>query len=331
MQRGLVGSEMCIRDRVSTQSTWERIYWMLYFTLKTLFTSAGSKDRDLTEISSLYKENKEVSKKLSKMMIEELEASGYWHWALFIWLLEPDPTQYLSEIGALIQRHIDQIIKEQTLEDFLISKLKIPHCLIEKAKGIFYLSERNYSQALKCFEEAEEWNAAHEVLCEHIAPSLIFSKEISVSSLTLLKMILTKLSTHKHLIPNWPFKGQILHRFFGLLMEKQSLPSANPLNQMCDIFREIKAIGILIEGCPSCPFLEEISKRLKKMSWKLQKAYYQDVEKIPAISPIPIQCLQGSPSQEQEILEDRLLYLMDSFSCNVMEEQLQQFYANKLT
>eukprot|EP00831_Metopus_contortus_P016865 TRINITY_DN17103_c0_g1_i1.p1 TRINITY_DN17103_c0_g1~~TRINITY_DN17103_c0_g1_i1.p1 ORF type:complete len:177 (+),score=37.20 TRINITY_DN17103_c0_g1_i1:172-702(+) len=30
MQRGLVGSEMCIRDRVSTQSTWDRTLTSLY-------------------------------------------------------------------------------------------------------------------------------------------------------------------------------------------------------------------------------------------------------------------------------------------------------------
>eukprot|EP00831_Metopus_contortus_P079453 TRINITY_DN7905_c0_g1_i1.p1 TRINITY_DN7905_c0_g1~~TRINITY_DN7905_c0_g1_i1.p1 ORF type:complete len:238 (+),score=38.62 TRINITY_DN7905_c0_g1_i1:99-812(+) len=72
MQRGLVGSEMCIRDRVSTQSTWD------YDSLKTKVRQLEDKFKELTGISLTNVQNieKEIKKFIHPGMMKSATNRG---------------------------------------------------------------------------------------------------------------------------------------------------------------------------------------------------------------------------------------------------------------
>ena len=203
-----------------------RLAWMLYGTLRQLLNAKGSCSHDVEQLKRQWKDDPSTFARLTAHMIAELETTGHWHWAILVWLLSRDlyPAAVIVKgVEAILLRNIQDVILEEEANEggsakgnVLLSKLRLPEQIVNKAKGMYYRYKGQWTRAIKCFEEAEEWALTHTLLWEHVAPCIVINKGLSFNAFTLSKMLLSKLEVHSSKIPDWAYRGAVLHKYLSL-------------------------------------------------------------------------------------------------------------------
>lgn len=110
---------------------------------------------------------------------QQLENHGLWQWAIYILLHLRERSRREATIRALLVRHIEIDFEAEyiKLENFIVDKLGIPETWIYFAKAVRAGSQRRFDDQAKFLLAAKEWNLAHEVVMEHIAPNAILNGE----------------------------------------------------------------------------------------------------------------------------------------------------------
>jgi hypothetical protein len=299
-----------------------------------MITSIGHGSyNDIMEVRASWRESKELCSKLAIKTATEFEMQGFWQWAIFILLLSKDfmtDAQIHQSIEAILVRNSQNLSKDK--ESFLIDRLRIPEKLIKKCKGFYCMSKKDWPNAIKFLSESEEWNLTHEILYEHIIPTIIISKETSLTAKSLLRMILNKLQLHSSHIKDWHSKGEIVYRYL-LIKDKARRKSlqSREMGLKTELFKEIKEIGFKIKDKGMCNKEEAVRTRIRqkllKYSWVIQKDFYvaadSESQKITVPVPLSSLCCQGN-KEVSRVDEDSIDLLVDYVNSSRMKKNSQR-------
>lgn len=117
---------------------------------------------------------------------DQLENYGLWHWAIYILLHIRERTRREAAIKGILLRHIEIDFESEyiKLENFIVDKLGIPETWIYYAKAVRAGCQRRFDDQAKFLLHAKEWNLAHEVIVNHIAPDAILNGKEMFKNLT---------------------------------------------------------------------------------------------------------------------------------------------------
>ncbi len=212
------------------------VIWLIYQTVRTVLRAGRTaSSADLAEVQSVWKENPEFTRTINAKMATELESLGHWEWAVLVWLMGKDlysASTITRQIEELIVRNCEELVRDGDMknttsdkERLLVERLRIPISIVKKAKGLYYMGRREWARAIKCLEEAGEWDLTHRLLWENVAPCIVLRSEVSSRAPPLVKAILSTLATHRSEIFHWDYRGSILNRYLGLFVRTHSEPS----------------------------------------------------------------------------------------------------------
>ncbi|XP_043261339.1 nuclear pore complex protein Nup98-Nup96 isoform X2 [Colletes gigas] len=179
----------------------------------------------------------------------QLEAHGLWHWAVFVMLhLKGDSEKRKTAVMNLLERHVEiddddildyneeeQLSKEgheklskrkqeqhvrEEREKFLREELGIPSIWIHQAKAVKSYVAKRYDKAASYYIEAEQWNAAHEIIIEYLAADAIINENYEY-----LRDLLKPLNPPEcsGTISGWACQGQLLWEYMDITMDIESL------------------------------------------------------------------------------------------------------------
>ena len=293
----------------TSNHTEPRLLWLLYYTLRVMLGGKNTYTRDLLELKKNWYEDIELAVILTNKAIKELEAQGYWHWAILIYLISYNiysSSTIIKEIEGLLERNVGDLIKysdENVKEELLINGFKIPLSMINKAKGVYYLRNRQWTNAIQCLEQAEDWEAVHKILWEYIMPCMLIKKGLPITSISLVKTLLTTLSVHKRFIPDWNNKGLKLQRYFEIA---DRIKVNDPI-----VLNEIRILLRSFEEELKLSITEvKMIEKLKRMAVKIQRniTKYNEVRGVPLSINVKLSTGRGIDKEMLENELDLILY-----------------------
>ena len=112
-----------------------------------------------------------------------LEASGQWHWAVFVLLFISDEYRRSNEVKSLLGRHIavgdeesiDAMYKSR--ESFILEQLKVPIKWLYEAKATKARSLKLIDEEAWYLLKAGDYNRAHTLVIDTIAPNAIINED----------------------------------------------------------------------------------------------------------------------------------------------------------
>uniref|UniRef100_A0A7G3ALA0 Nuclear pore complex protein Nup98-Nup96 n=1 Tax=Lutzomyia longipalpis TaxID=7200 RepID=A0A7G3ALA0_LUTLO len=183
-----------------------RLSWLLLQTLATLGYHHCSEKSEC---------------QLHTSFASQLENYGMWHWAVFVLLHIRNRERREICVQQMLYRYItlpDEGDEEyMAKERFVIEQLHIPVTWIFWAKAVRAGSMNQYHEQAEFLIKAKQWNSAHEVIMNHIAPDAVINDNIPY-----LKELLGKLTETKKIM-NWRNQGQIIHDFIDMNEKFESL------------------------------------------------------------------------------------------------------------
>eukprot|EP00831_Metopus_contortus_P023630 TRINITY_DN20816_c0_g1_i4.p1 TRINITY_DN20816_c0_g1~~TRINITY_DN20816_c0_g1_i4.p1 ORF type:complete len:146 (-),score=43.45 TRINITY_DN20816_c0_g1_i4:15-452(-) len=139
MQRGLVGSEMCIRDRVSTQSTWAKTMAQALAVNKSLcyfdFTYNNIHDDGLSRLG----ESLDINATLLKLKLFGHNYFGQEALDLFFKLQDKKPTGWVDFQVYIVDDHFDPVsYTHLTLPTILLVQISVVAVSLKKKQPSTY-------------------------------------------------------------------------------------------------------------------------------------------------------------------------------------------------
>eukprot|EP01022_Parablepharisma_sp_SALTPOND_P026498 TRINITY_DN64274_c2_g1_i1.p1 TRINITY_DN64274_c2_g1~~TRINITY_DN64274_c2_g1_i1.p1 ORF type:complete len:1466 (+),score=190.33 TRINITY_DN64274_c2_g1_i1:1864-6261(+) len=321
-----------------------RLVWLIYYTLKTLLKSKGTACTvDLLETRTGWKMNKTFEMDITNKTMGEFEGLGFWHWAILVCLMSKDvysPEVISQKIESIISRNIEDLIKNgdylntiSSKELLLTETLQIPHSIIKRAKGIYYMTIQDWPKAIKCLEEAQEWSLTHKLFWENVAPCIVSKKGIPATALAVVKTILSTLYVHNKLIPDWPQRGMILQKYLDIISKgkAEGKDTKKQAELMEDIKRLLQIIGDDKRPSKDEAVIGKIVERLKRIAGKIQKSYHEQIkrqevdEEMKEIVPIPFKGRGAVRGVDRKILEEEIthmIYRASKSRSQIMEQQI---------
>jgi len=292
-----------------------KVVWLVYYMLRVLFSSKELRcGKDLVEIRAGWKENKLFGMRLTNKVAEELELLGYWHWAVLVYLLSKDiyqPKVILKQVELIISRNAQSLNNSVQL---LIDVLKVPCSIINRAKGLYFMNEKKWTEAIRYLEEAGEWSLTHKILWEHIAPGFISSKgKISAIAIAAMKDLLSTLYEHRREIPEWRSRGQILKLYLEILAKRKAETREEAF--YVEMIEKIKGLLQLIENESNNEYIiGKIVDKLRILANRIQSEYYElnkNNRALKKIVPIPLEVRESANTAVNEkILESGILKMI---------------------
>ncbi|XP_046478891.1 nuclear pore complex protein Nup98-Nup96 isoform X1 [Neodiprion pinetum] len=156
----------------------------------------------------------------------QLETYGLWHWAIFVVLHLEDTGRRRSAVVDLLSRHVelDERSDYMKREEFLREELGIPSMWINKAKAIKAGAMKRYGEAAWYLIHGEQWNAAHELIIEHLAADAIINENLDYLNSLLSPLVPTECSST---INGWAHRGQLLWDYMLINEEIEALLAGN--------------------------------------------------------------------------------------------------------
>nr|XP_045624502.1 nuclear pore complex protein Nup98-Nup96-like isoform X1 [Procambarus clarkii]XP_045624503.1 nuclear pore complex protein Nup98-Nup96-like isoform X1 [Procambarus clarkii]XP_045624504.1 nuclear pore complex protein Nup98-Nup96-like isoform X1 [Procambarus clarkii]XP_045624506.1 nuclear pore complex protein Nup98-Nup96-like isoform X1 [Procambarus clarkii]XP_045624507.1 nuclear pore complex protein Nup98-Nup96-like isoform X1 [Procambarus clarkii]XP_045624508.1 nuclear pore complex protein N len=127
--------------------------------------------------------SRQLSASLHLSMAALMESAGQWHWAIFVLLNINEEERRRKEVRELLQRHVavgeenESNPKYAMQEDFVISKLSIPKKWIHQAKATKARSLNMVDEEAWYLLKAGEYNRAHMLIVDTIAPNSIINED----------------------------------------------------------------------------------------------------------------------------------------------------------
>uniref|UniRef100_A0A1B0D922 Nuclear pore complex protein Nup98-Nup96 n=1 Tax=Phlebotomus papatasi TaxID=29031 RepID=A0A1B0D922_PHLPP len=187
-----------------------RLSWLLLQTLDTLGYHHCSEKSEC---------------QLHTSFASQLENYGMWHWAIFVLLHIRNRERREISVQQILFRYIRLSEEEEGFADeeyeakerFVIENLHVPVTWICWAKAVRAGSMKRYQEQAEFLIRAKQWNLAHEIIMNHIAPDAVINDNIPY-----LKELLKSLKETKKIL-NWRNQGQILYDFIDMNEKFESL------------------------------------------------------------------------------------------------------------
>lgn len=147
-----------------------------------------------------------ASSQLTIGFAAQLESCGLWQWAVFVYLHLNASISFIRKVVQdIIGRHVGLEFDERS-ELFLMTHLGIPKEWIEEARATKALHSFVPKLQAVSLIAAGDYDLAHEVICDQLAPEAILSETYDE-----LEKLLTPLASPDHscTINNWALKGKI--------------------------------------------------------------------------------------------------------------------------
>lgn len=145
-----------------------RLSWLLYQVLQSLGYQHCS------ERGSMH---------LHTSFASQLENYGLWEWAIFVLMHIENESQRELCIQQMLYKYIkidDSSMEYVRKEQFIETRLGIPMKWIFWAKAVNAGALNNYHQQAEYLLFAEQWNEAHKVIMQHLAPDAIINGKLFV-------------------------------------------------------------------------------------------------------------------------------------------------------
>lgn len=158
----------------------------------------------------------------------QLEAFGLWHWAVFVLLHLHDRARRQTAVTDMLQRHVDvdDVPEYVEREQFLREELGIPSAWIHRAKAIKSHVTKRYGEAAWYYIQAEEWNAAHDIIIEHLAADAIINENYEYLRSLLGPLVPNECSGT---ISGWMHQGQLLWDYMEITVDIEGLLHSSDL------------------------------------------------------------------------------------------------------
>uniref|UniRef100_A0A182N4M8 Nuclear pore complex protein Nup98-Nup96 n=1 Tax=Anopheles dirus TaxID=7168 RepID=A0A182N4M8_9DIPT len=255
----------------------------------------------------------------------QLESHGLWQWAVYVLLHLNDQARRELSIQQLLYRHIQLVAEDgdtdamvasengsddaetsrqdyMARERFIVDELGIPERWIYWAKAVRAGAVFDYQQQAHYLLLAKQWNLAHEVILQHLAPEYVMNDKIAQ-----LKGMLDSIEDTKQ-ISNWPSKGQILFDFIELNEEfeliknamdedliEQRLERLKPkLSDLCSVIK--------LFPCPTPKHTLLQSEIAQRLAY-LIRTYFADDPQISG-SALLRGALERLPLPEEQVIEE---------------------------
>uniref|UniRef100_A0A182QPM2 Nuclear pore complex protein Nup98-Nup96 n=1 Tax=Anopheles farauti TaxID=69004 RepID=A0A182QPM2_9DIPT len=258
----------------------------------------------------------------------QLESHGLWQWAIYVLLHLNDQARRELSIQQLLYRHIQLVGEDDgsgddrrmasesgsddlesnhqhnyiARERFIVEELGIPERWIYWAKAVRAGAIFDYPQQAHYLLRAKQWDLAHEVILQHLAPEYVMNDKIAQ-----LKSMLVSIEDIKQ-ISNWPSKGQILLDFIELNEEfeliknamdedliEQRLERLKPkLSDLCSIIK--------LFPCPTPKHTLLQSEIAQRLAY-LIRTYFADDPQISG-SALMRGALERLPLPEEQVIEE---------------------------
>ncbi|XP_059611936.1 nuclear pore complex protein Nup98-Nup96 [Phlebotomus argentipes] len=185
-----------------------RLSWLLLQTLDTLGYHHCSEKSEC---------------QLHTSFASQLENYGMWHWAIFVLLHIRNRERREMSVQQMLYRFImlpgEGDAEYEANERFVVEQLHIPVTWICWAKAVRAGAMRKHQEQAEFLIKAKQWNLAHEVIMEHIAPDAVINDNIPY----LMQLLRALKETKK--IMNWRNQGQILYDFIDMNEKFESFKS----------------------------------------------------------------------------------------------------------
>lgn len=147
-----------------------------------------------------------ASTQLTISFAAQLESCGLWPWAVFVCLHIKASFAFVRKmVEDIIGRHVDLEADEHS-ERFLLTQLGVPKEWIEEARATKALHSFVPKLQAVSLIAAGNYDLAHEVICDQLAPEAILSETYDE-----LEELLAPLASPDRscIITNWALKGKI--------------------------------------------------------------------------------------------------------------------------
>lgn len=197
-----------------------------------------------------------ASAQLTISFAAQLESCGLWPWAVFVCLhLKSSPLFVRKAVEDIIGRHIG-LESDELAERFLLTQLSVPKDWIEDARATRALHSFIPKLQAVSLIAAGNYDVAHEVICDQLAPEAILSETYEE-----LEEFLAPLASPDRscAITNWAVKGKIYWNYLQVVKAVDNI-----LKQVSEIFLLVITVGSLIHH----HFFHRPVEVIKEYSWK---------------------------------------------------------------
>lgn len=150
----------------------------------------------------------------------QLEAQGYWHWAMFILMHLLDTDARELGMKALLARHVEDLEDGCDKLAFAKETLLVPDKWINEAKALHARHMQLHVREAEYLLSAHTWAEAHRTLVQQVAPAAVISGDLEQ-----LRNLLAKFEDVNK-VENWTLGGQVYLDYITLLNLKDDLPTA---------------------------------------------------------------------------------------------------------
>ncbi|XP_076068248.1 nuclear pore complex protein Nup98-96 [Oratosquilla oratoria] len=178
------------------------------------------------------------SSSLHLAMAAYLETAGVWHWAVFVLLNINDVDKRTSEIKEVLNRCVlvgDEDQEEQiSREEFVTERLGVPKQWIDQAKAIKARTLKLTDDEAWYLLEASDYNEAHRIIVNTIAPSAIINEDHEYLSRYLEKFADESVQNQ---VADWQTGGSVYADYLSVCqvvcnMKKSGAPTPASLEQL---------------------------------------------------------------------------------------------------
>lgn len=188
----------------------DRLDYLLPWLLFHVIVSVEQKESDPREYRTL-------SAGIHSSLIFQLESLGLWRYALCVALhfnTHLDTENIRNEyVRNMIVRYIGMGHMDSSEDLEFLERCKIPKQWIEYGRAVWCHYNDEFEEEVHHLLNAEDFNLAHQVSVEHLAPLYILSERY-----TDLSEILETLETNNRSVPNWECKGKIYLSYCRLML-----------------------------------------------------------------------------------------------------------------
>ena len=142
-------------------------YWHLFCVLESIGVIQGN----LTDEA-----NAAVTRTITSYISEIESIGGIAHWAIYVALHIPDDMQREMAVRDLLSRYCEEWQHDDQVVSFLVEKLGIPVALLEESKAIYSAIQNDDESLLESLMDAEDWQGAHAILKQVVAPKWLLAK-----------------------------------------------------------------------------------------------------------------------------------------------------------
>jgi len=194
-----------------------RASWLLYRVLNSLGYKVGCPGN---------------SDRLSCDFAGQLEQLGLWEWSVFVLLNVQNQELRRRSVCSVLERNVALVTdeaEESSKEAWLVAELGVPPAWVAAARAVLARTLGNYTQLADQLILAGQWNEAHKVVMQELAPSAILSQNYAQ-----LESFLDRIK-HKHIadqISGWESEGKVYLQFIDVDTAITGIKQTRDLNSL---------------------------------------------------------------------------------------------------